>query len=105
MMIDDEQPTRWLGTKTHPYAGDASSSKVPAQNEFTAISSSSVVPKAVPADAGLKLLAAAMRNRARARGCLKRIVMMFVVFCWMLYSCNLKTSVRACYVMLSRHHT
>jgi hypothetical protein len=60
--IDDEQPTRWSGTTTHPY-GDA---KVPSQYEFTAALRSLLDAKAVPADTGLKLLAAAMRNSERA---------------------------------------
>ena len=79
------------GTTTHPY-GDATESKVPAQYEFTAVSRSIVDAKGVPADTGLKLLAAAMRNRWRARECLEGImifefvgcilVIIFLVFLW-----------------------
>ena len=76
--IDDEQPTRWSGTTTHPY-GDVTALKVPSQYEFTAALRSSVDSKAVPADTGLKLLAAAMRNRGRAREYLEKILMIFVV--------------------------
>ena len=72
--IDDEQPTRWSGTTTHPY-GDVTASKVFAQYEFTAVWSSSLVVKGITADTGLKLLAAAMRSRWRARGCLEKILM------------------------------
>ena len=86
--IDDEQPTLWSGTTTHPY-GDVTALKVPSQYEFTAALSSALVSKAVPADTGLKLLAAAaMRNRKEKRGCLERCIVIFVVFCWMLYSCK-----------------
>ena len=85
--IDDEQPTRWSGTTTHPY-GDVTALKVPSQYEFTAALRSLLDAKAVPADTGLKLLAAAMRNRKEKRGCLERCIVIFVVFCWMLYSCK-----------------
>ena len=77
MMIDDEQPTRWSGTKTHPY-GEAFASKVSSQYEFMAVWRSAFVSKAVPADTGLNLLAAVMRNRGRAREYLGRIMMLEV---------------------------
>ena len=78
--IDDEQSTRWSGTKTHPY-GEVTASKLLSQYEFTAFLSSSKVVKGTPADAtGLKLLEAAMRERGRARECLEKILMIFVVF-------------------------
>jgi len=78
MMIDDEQPTRWSGTTTHPY-GDVDATKLFVQYEFTAAWRSLLFAKAVTADTGLKLLATAMRNRWRAREGLERILMIFVV--------------------------
>ena len=77
MMIDDKQPTRWSGTKTHPY-GEAFASKVSSQYEFMAVWRSAFVSKAVPVDTGLNLLAAVMRNRRRAREYLGRIMMLEV---------------------------
>ena len=43
---NDEQPTRWSGTKTHPY-DDTAASKVPPQYEFTAVWRSALDSKAV----------------------------------------------------------
>ena len=94
--IDDEQPTRWSGTKTHPYDDTAAVAFV--QYEFTAVWRSVLFAKAVTADTALKLLAAAMINRGRARECLEGImifefvgcilVIIFLVFLWKDFFCE-----------------
>ena len=51
---------------------------MPSQYEFKAVWRSVLVAKAVPADTGLKLLAAVIRSRGRAREYLVRIMMLDV---------------------------